>query len=163
MQAVLTSLLEINSNKLRLFHENQGTLGQQEALKERKKMCLERGLVDNICVDCIRDVFSPLPLIVELASTNVENNSPSVFLMFTPPESENGVEDHNEEEDDDETCISQKPKTPNYIPSFDFPCAPSPIPLATNPRKRPRLTQTPLSRGQKKISSFFLSQGHSRK
>ena len=162
MQAVLTSLLEINSNKLRLFHENQGTLGQ-EALKERKKMCLERGLVDKSCVDCIRDVFSPLPLIVELASTNVDNNSPSVFLMFTPPEIENGVEDHNEEEDDDETCISQKPKTPSYIPSSDFPCAPSPIPLATNPRKRPRLTQTPLSRGQKKIPSFFLSQGHSRK
>lgn len=61
MQAVLTSLLEINSNKLRLFHEDQGTLGQQEALKERKKMCLERGLVDKSCVDCIRDVFSPLP------------------------------------------------------------------------------------------------------
>ena len=163
MQAVLTSLLEINSNKLRLFHENQGTLGRQEALKERKKMCLERGLVDKSCVECIRDVFSPLPVIVELASTNAENNRPSVSLMFTPPESENGVEDHNEEEDDDETCISQKPKTPSYIPSFDFPCAPSPIPLATNPSKRPRLTQIPSSRGQKKISSFFLSQGHSRK
>ena len=36
MQAVLTSMLEINSNKLRLFHKNQGTLGRQEALIERK-------------------------------------------------------------------------------------------------------------------------------
>ena len=36
MRAVLTSMLQINSNKLRLFHENQGTLGQQEALIERK-------------------------------------------------------------------------------------------------------------------------------
>ena len=33
MQAMLMSLLEIKSNKLCLFHENQGMLGQQEALK----------------------------------------------------------------------------------------------------------------------------------
>ena len=32
MRAVLMSLLEINSNKLRLFHQKQGTLGTQEAL-----------------------------------------------------------------------------------------------------------------------------------
>ena len=36
MQAVLTSTLEISSNKLRLFHENQRTLRRQEALIERK-------------------------------------------------------------------------------------------------------------------------------
>ena len=36
MRAVLTSMLKIKSNKLRLVHENQGTLGQQEALIERK-------------------------------------------------------------------------------------------------------------------------------
>ena len=38
MQAVLTSMLEINSNKLCLFHKNQGTLalGRQEAPTERK-------------------------------------------------------------------------------------------------------------------------------
>ena len=61
MRAVLTSLLEININKLRLFHQNQGTLGKHEALTERKKLCLERGLVEKSCVDCIGDVFSPLP------------------------------------------------------------------------------------------------------
>ena len=60
MRAVLTSLLEINSNKLRLFHENQGTIGSQGALKERKKMCVERGLVEESCVDLHkRRVFSP--------------------------------------------------------------------------------------------------------
>ena len=36
MRAVLTSMLEIDSNKLRLFHENQGTRGRQEALIKRK-------------------------------------------------------------------------------------------------------------------------------
>lgn len=42
MPTVLMSLLEINSNKLRLLYQNQGTLGKQEALTERKKLCLER-------------------------------------------------------------------------------------------------------------------------
>ena len=37
MQAMLISLLEIKSNKLRLFHENQGTLREQEALKRGTK------------------------------------------------------------------------------------------------------------------------------
>ena len=157
MQAVLMSLLEINSNKLRLFHQNQGTLGTQEALTERKKLCLERGLVEKSCVDCIRDVFSPLPVIVQLASVSAENNSVSVPVLFTPPESEKGAEDYDEEEDDDELCISQKPKTPSYIPSFDFPCAPSPIPLARTPRKRPRLTQNrhpPVDRKKFQVFSF---------
>ena len=36
MRAVLTSMLEINNNKLRLFQENQRTLGRQEAPIERK-------------------------------------------------------------------------------------------------------------------------------
>lgn len=162
-QAVLHSLLEINSNKLRLFHQGKGTLGLQEAVKERKKICLERGLVEQACVDCIRDVFSPLPVIVEFASGSIDDNStlhqPSVSLMFTPPRSENGADDDNDEEDDQELYITPKPKTPSYIPSFDIPCPPSPLPLARTPRKRPRLSQIPSSRGQKKISSFFLSQG----
>lgn len=161
-QAVLHSLLEINSNKLHLFDKGQGTLGLQEAVKERK-MCLERGLVEQACVDCIRDVFLPLPMIVELVSGSIDDNNtlhqPSVSLMFTPPQSENGADDDNDEEDDQEPYITPKPKTPSYIPSFDIPCPPSPFPLARTLRKRPRLSQIPSSRGQKKISSFFLSQG----
>jgi len=132
-----------------VFHQNQGTLGKQEALAERKKLCLERGLVKKSCVECIRDVFSPWPVIVPLARVSSENNSASVPVLFTPPESEKGADNYDEEEDDDEMCMSQKPKTPSYLPSFDFPCAPSPIPMGANPRKRLRLTQTPSSRGQK--------------
>ena len=154
MQAVLMSLLEINCNKLRLFHQNQGTLGTQEALTERKKLCLERGLVEKSCVDCIRNVFSPLPVIVQLASVSADNDSASVPVLFTPPESEKGAEDYDEEEDDDELYISQKPKTLSYIPSFDFLCAPSPIPLARTPRKIPRLTQNQSSSRQKKFQVF---------
>ena len=36
MRVVLTSMLEINSNKLHLFHENQGTHAREEAPIERK-------------------------------------------------------------------------------------------------------------------------------
>ena len=129
-RAVLHSVLEINSNKLHLFHEGQGTLRFQEAVTERKKMCLERGLVERACVGCIRDVFSPLPVIVELANGSIGSNSvrhqPGVSLMFSPPQSENGADD--EEEDEREMYITQRPKTPSYMPSydtsFDFPCPP---------------------------------------
>jgi len=100
-------------------------------------MCLERGLVERACVDCIRDVFSPLPVIVELASGSIDGNSvrhqPGVLQMFTPPQSENGADD--DEEDEQEMYITQKPKTPSYMPSydtsFDFPCPPSPLPRGT--------------------------------
>jgi len=97
MRAVLMSLLEINSNILCVFHQNQGTLGKQEAPTERKKLCLERGLVEKSCVDCIRDVFSPLPVIVELARVSSENNSASVPVLFNPPESKKGADNYDKE------------------------------------------------------------------
>ena len=43
-----------------VFHEGQGTLELQEAVTERKKMCLGCGLVEWACVDYIREhVFTP--------------------------------------------------------------------------------------------------------
>ena len=48
MRSVLAGLLEINSIKLHLFHQNQGTLRKHKALTERKKLCLERGLVEKV-------------------------------------------------------------------------------------------------------------------
>ncbi|KAJ7379542.1 hypothetical protein OS493_015334 [Desmophyllum pertusum] len=129
----------------------------RDAVKERKKICLERGLVEQACIDCIRDVFSPLPVIAELASGSIDDNS--VSTMFTPPQSEKGAEDDDDEDNDQELFIT--PKTPTYFPSFDdtpYSCPRSPLPLARTPRKRPRLAQSQSSRGQKKIPSFFLSQ-----
>jgi len=74
-----------------------------------------------------------------------------------PPQSENGADD--DEEDEQEMHITQKPKTPSYVPSygtsFDFLCPPSPFPLARTPRKRPHLVESQSSIGQqKKITSF---------
>ena len=57
------------------------------------------------CVDCIRDVFSLLPVIVELATgSDMSNNDsaldhPSVSMELTPPGSERGA-DNNDDEDD---------------------------------------------------------------
>ena len=165
-RAVLYSLLEINSNKLRLFHEGQGTLKLKEAVQERKRMCLDRSLVESACVDSIRDVFSPLPVIVELARGGYVNNSdnasehPSVSMELTPPESERGAENYNDE-DDEWAFVRRKPKTPSYTPSFDIPytCPPSPFPAAQPPAKRARDAQSQSYRSrQQKISCFFSSQ-----
>ena len=120
--------------------------------------------------EMIKSLTEPLPLacahhtveddhqLVNYApSVSAENNSVSVPVLFTPPFSEKGADNYGEEEDDDNMCIPETPKTPSYFPWFDFPCAPSPNPLARTPRKRPRPSQIPSSSGQKKISSFFLS------
>ena len=163
-QAVLYSPLEINSNKLRLFHQGQGTLPLKEAVQERKRMCLERW--ESACVDSIRDIFSPLPVIVALARGGYINKSdspsehPSVSMELTPPESERRV-DNNDDEDDEWMFVRRKPKTPSYTPSFDIPytCPPSPFPAAQPPKKRARDAQSQSYRSrQKKISCFFSSQ-----
>ena len=137
-RAVMHSLLEINSNKSRLFHEGQGTLGLQEAVTKRKKICLERGVVERACVDCIRDVFSPLPVIVELASGSIDGNSvrhqPGVSLMFTPPQSENGADDN---EEDDRRCTSRK--DPKRLPT----CLPTTLHSTFRVHRRPSLWPGP--------------------
>lgn len=175
MEATMMALSEIIQDKLKNHHRNLGTLGCREALSERKRLCTELGLLRKEDQEMIKSLTEPLPLacthhtvgdddeLVNYApSVSAENNSASVPMLFTPPESEKGADNYDEEDDDDYICSSQTPKTPSYFPWSDFPCAPSPNPLARTPRKRPRLTQIPSSSGQKKITSFFLSQGHSR-
>lgn len=167
-RAVLYSLLEINNNKLRLFHQGQGTLQLKKAVQERKRMCLERRLVESTCVDSIRDVlFSPLPVIVELATGGDTNNNdsaldyPSVSMELNPPGSERDADNNNDDEDDEWMFVTRKPKTPSYSPSFDIPYTfpPSPFPAAQSPKKRALVTQSQSPKGQKKnalqISKFF--------
>ena len=107
---------------MRLFHEKQGILRLQEAVKERKKMCLEWQLVEWTCTDCIQDVFFPLPVILKMASSSsIHDNSAwqqsSVFLMFTLPQDEKNAD--NNEGGKKELYSMPKPKTPTYSPSFD--------------------------------------------
>lgn len=113
MRAVLTSLLEINSEKLRAFHKGHGTLGLQVAVEERKKLCLERGWVQRSCVDCVRDVYSPLPVIVGVANLSDSNSD----RPMRPPEVEVARSRDDTEGDDDVSL--DIPKTPSYEPFPD--------------------------------------------
>ena len=65
---VMKSLLEIDCEKLRNHHERQGTLTLEAAVKERKRLCLNNRLVDPWCAHLIRDLYSPLPVIICPAS-----------------------------------------------------------------------------------------------
>ena len=68
MSATLTSLLEIDCEKLRALHEKQGTLRLQIAMEKRKELCVKRGLVDPRYASSVRDVYSPLLVIVEVSN-----------------------------------------------------------------------------------------------
>ena len=68
MSATLTSLLEIDCERLRTFHEKQVTLRLQMAMEKRKEICVKRGLVDPRYASSVRDVYSPLLVIVEVSN-----------------------------------------------------------------------------------------------
>ena len=103
--AVMKSLLEVNSDKLRLYHERKGTLRLPSAVEKRKSFCLENELVEKSCVNLIRDVFSPLPVIL----------SPVSQSCGTPLRT--GQESSDDQDDDDSLFIT--PKTPSYVPQYN--------------------------------------------
>ena len=65
---VMKSLLEINCEKLRSYHNYQRTLNLAAAVEQRKRLCLSNGLVDPSCVHLIRDLYSPVPVLTSPAS-----------------------------------------------------------------------------------------------
>ena len=177
MCATLTSLLEIDCAKLRAFHEKQGTLRLQMAVEKRKEICVKRGLVDPRYASSVRDVYSPLPVIVEgsnqdmsrpTASYNTSRNTPKTpsydppedthQTMFTPPTSQEVVESESED-------VFITPKTPCYEPSLDESIFTGSSPLLgrvpspdNRPSKRARLSRSQTTKGQKRVTSFFSSQ-----
>lgn len=71
-------------NILHLFHQGLGTLQLKEAVQERKTMCLDCSLVESACVDSVRDVSLPLPMIVKLGTGGYMNNSNSIWCWRIP-------------------------------------------------------------------------------
>lgn len=145
---VMQSLLEINCEKLRCYHERHGTLKLPAALAERKRLCLSNELVDRSCVNFIRDLFSPLPVRVFPPSQRPAN---------LPARSRSSDED-------DEECWSAAPKTPTYIPNDDVEaiCPPSPgiarahNPVAATSVKRPHFqSQAHPSKKQMTLTRFM--------
>lgn len=145
---VMQSLLEINCEKLRCYHERHGTLKLPAALAERKRLCLSNELVDRSCVNFIRDLFSPLPVRVFPPSQRPAN------LLARSRSSD----------EDDEECWSAAPKTPMYIPNDDVEaiCPPSPgiarahNPVAATSVKRPHFqSQAHPSKKQMTLTRFM--------
>ena len=176
MSATLTSLLEIDCERLRTFHEVQVTLRLQMAMEKRKEICVKRGLVDPGYASSVRDVYSPLPVIVEVSNQNLsrptasndDGNTPNTGsyeppedthqTMFTPPMSQEAVESESED-------MIITPKTPCYEPSFDESIGIGSSPLLrrvpspdNRPSKRARLSRSQTTEGQKRVTTFFSSQ-----
>lgn len=141
---VMQSLLEINCDKLRSYHERHGTLSLPAAVEERKRLCLSNQLVDPSCVNLVRDLYSPLP--VKLL--------PASQCSGTPLRSS-----HSSVEEEEEDIWLITPRTPTYTPHNDLEplCPPSPV-MAFNPAKRRRVQSQAHEKRQKKLTSFFQSQ-----
>ena len=134
LSATRTSLLEIDCEKLRAFHEKQGTLRLHMAVEKRKEICVRRGLLDPRYASSVRDVYcSPLLVFVEGSNQNMsrptasndDGNTPKKpsfdppknthQTMFTPPTSQEAVESESED-------MFVTPKTlvtsPHFIKAF---------------------------------------------
>ena len=87
MRESMDALGEILEEKLKDHHNNLGTLGCQEALAERKKVCVELGLLRKEDQHMVKTLFEALPV-----------PSPS------------------QREEMEEVLEQEKPRTPNYVP-----------------------------------------------
>ena len=158
------------------FHKKQVTLRLQMAMEKRKEICVKRGLVDSRYASSIRDVYSPLLVIVEVSKQNLsrptasndDGNTPKTAsyeppvdthqTMFTPPTSQETVESESED-------MFITPKTPCYEPSFDESICTGSSPLLrrvpspdNRPSKRARLSRSQTTKGQRRVTTFFSSQ-----
>ena len=87
MRDSMDALREILEEKLKDHHNNLGTLGCQEALAERKKVCVELGLLRKEDQHMVKTLFEALP-----------------------------VPSSSQREEMEEVLEQEKPRTPNYVP-----------------------------------------------
>ena len=87
MRDSMDALREILEEKLKDHHNNLGTLGCQEALAERKKVCVELGLLRKEDQHMVKTLFEALP-----------------------------VPSSSQREEMEEILEQEKPRTPNYVP-----------------------------------------------
>ena len=83
----MDALREILEEKLKDHHNNLGTLGCQKALVERKKVCVELGLLRKEDQHMVKTLFEALP-----------------------------VPSSSQREEMEEILEQEKPRTPNYVP-----------------------------------------------
>ena len=87
MRDSMDALREILEEKLNDHHNNLGTVGCQEALAERKKVCVELGLLRKEDQHMVKTLFEALP-----------------------------VPSSSHREEMEEVLEEEKPRTPNYVP-----------------------------------------------
>ena len=87
MRDSMDALREILEEKLKDHHNNLGTLGCQEALAERKKVCVELGLLRKEDQHMVKTLSEALP-----------------------------VPSSSQREEMEEVLEQEKPRTPNYVP-----------------------------------------------
>ena len=87
MRDSMDALREILEEKLKDHHNNLGTVGCQEALAERKKVCVELGLLRKEDQHMVKTLFEALP-----------------------------VPSSSQREEMEEILEQEKPRTPNYVP-----------------------------------------------
>ena len=87
MRDSMDALREILEEKLKDHHNNLGTLGCQEALAERKKVCVELGLLRKEDQHMVKTLSEALP-----------------------------VPSSSQREEMEEVLEQEKPRTPNYLP-----------------------------------------------
>ena len=83
----MDGLREILEEKLKDHHNNLGTLGCQEALAERKKVCVALGLMRKKDHHMVKTLLEALP-----------------------------VASSSQREEMEEVLEQEKPRTPNYVP-----------------------------------------------
>ena len=125
MSATLTSLLEIDCEKLRPFHEKQGTLRLQIAVEKGRKSVLnvdQQILGTRVPSEMCTHLYWLSSNMSRPTVSNDDGNTPKTRTydppedthktMFTPPTSQEAVESESED-------MLITPKTHCYEPSFD--------------------------------------------
>lgn len=152
MCATLDSLIEIVENKLKQFHEKEGTIHEQ-ALEERRKVCLSLGHVTEDMLEAIQNVYHRLPMVLdpcvpmtpprsqlgdEVPKTPSWSPTPgtSSIIMATPVRLDSEEDDMN---------FATPPQTPSYKPRES--------PQKSKKKRKKKKQSLPCT--QKRLTQFF--------
>ena len=137
-KTALQGLLEIMSNKLRMFHAKEGTLRLEAAVVERRKLCLRLGLLTRPSMERVVDVVSPLPVDTDESPSDEDE-------FVTPPPTPTYVPRYGD------SSVLEDYTSPELWGGL-IPPTPKGKQI-----KRKRNSQPAISSGQKKLTTYFSS------
>ena len=86
MRSSLMAYQEVLSDKLKLHHQNLGTFNTEEAVAERRRVCLELGILREADQPMVKNVTEPLPRPTEeqgVAEAEAGTDDDSADEVFT--------------------------------------------------------------------------------